>query len=52
MLVMKDEGTGERYARMVEHKGLREGEDGAWIVSDVLAELRSWGHQGEKQDTY
>ena len=28
MLVMKDEQTGDRYARMVQHKGTREGEDG------------------------
>ena len=46
MLIMKDEQTGEVYARMVEHKGLREGEDGTWIVSDIIAELKSWGHQG------
>ena len=46
MLVMKDEQTGDRYARMVQHKGTREGDDGGWIVADVLAELRAWGHQG------
>ena len=46
MMVMKEEASGEAYARMVEHKGLREGEDGTWIVSDILAELRSWGHRG------
>ena len=46
MLVMKDETTGERYARMVEHKGLHEGDESAWVVSDIIAELRSWGHQG------
>ena len=46
MLVMKDEKSGEVYARVVEHKGLREGEDGTWIVSDIIAELKSWGYQG------
>ena len=46
MLVMKDEQTGDRYARMVQHKGTRERDDGGWIVADVLAELRAWGHQG------
>merc|ERR1712051_164500 len=46
MLVMKDEGTSEKHARMVEHKGLMEGEDGTWIVSDIVAELKSWGHRG------
>ena len=46
MMIMKDESTGERYARIVEHKGLREGEDGTWIVSDMVRELRAWGHQG------
>ena len=28
MLVMKDESSGELYARMVAHKGLNEGEEG------------------------
>ena len=46
MMIMKDERTGERYGRMVEHKGLREGDDGTWIVSDMVRELRTWGHQG------
>ena len=46
MLVMKEESTGERYARMVEHKGLHEGDESSWVVSDVIAELRPWGHQG------
>ena len=46
MLVMKEEGTGEVYARMVAHKGLGEGEEGEWIVTYVIDELKSWGHQG------
>ena len=45
MLVMKDEQSGEVYARVVEHKGLREGDDGSWIVSDAVAELKAWGYQ-------
>ena len=46
MIVMKDESTGEKYARIVQHKGIREGEDAMWIVSDIIAELKAWGHQG------
>ena len=46
MLVLKEEKDGEVYARMVAHKGLHEGEEGTWIVSDILEELKSWGHQG------
>ena len=46
MICMKEEETGDRYARMVEHKGTSQGEDALWIVMDVIAELRSWGHQG------
>ena len=39
MIVAVDESTGEKYGRVVEHKGLREGTDGSWIVSDLLAEM-------------
>ena len=46
MVVMVDEATGEKYARVVEHKGLREGDDGTWIASDILAELHAWGYRG------
>ena len=46
MIVMKDESTGEKYARIVAHKGVQEGEDGVWIVNDIVAELKSWGYQG------
>ena len=46
MLVLKEETDGEVYARMVAHKGLHEGEEGTWVVSDILEELKSWGHQG------
>ena len=51
MLVMKDESTGERYARMVEHKGLHEGDESTWVVSDVTADLKYWGIKEEKQNT-
>ena len=46
MVVMVGEATGENYARVVEHKGLREGDDGTWIASDILAELHAWGYRG------
>ena len=31
---------------MVAHSGLCEGDEGTWIVSDILEELKAWGHQG------
>ena len=51
MIVMVDEETGEKYARCVSQKGL--GEDGEldWLIADMLAELKSWGHQGGRPRT-
>ena len=46
MIVMLDEGTGEKYARKVEQKGLGEDGEMEWLVQDMLKELRSWGYQG------
>ena len=46
MIVMIDEETGEKYARSVDQKGLGEDGDMDWLVADMLAELKSWGHQG------
>ena len=46
IMMMVDEGTGEKYARAVGMKGL--GSDGRmdWLVKDISAELKMWGHTG------
>jgi len=46
MLVVLDEKSGSRYARLVGRKGL--GSDGEmdWLVEDLLITLKSWGHAG------
>ena len=43
MIVMVDEGTGEKYTRAVGKKGA-EGMD--WLIKDISRELVSWGHAG------
>ena len=42
MLVMLDEGRGNRYARMVDQKGLGEGSE--CLLIDMAEEVRSWGY--------
>jgi len=46
MLVVLDERSGSRYARLVGRKGL--GSDGEmdWLVEDLLITLKGWGHAG------
>ena len=46
MLVMIDEKTKDRYARAVGQKGI--GDDGNmdWLIKDLSAELKTWGHAG------
>ena len=46
LLVMVDEGTGERYARAVGKKGLGAFGEMDWLVKDMAEELRSWGYTG------
>ena len=46
MLVMVDEQSGEKYARVVNHKGLKDQANDGWIVADIIEELRTWGHAG------
>ena len=43
MFVMMDEERGNRYARMLEHKGTDKGEN-EWLILDAAEEIRSWGH--------
>ena len=46
LLVMVDEGTGERYARAVGQKGLGNPGDMDWLIRDMSEELKCWGHAG------
>ena len=39
IIVMVDESTGDKYARVVENKGPVE-----WLIKDLSDELKSWGH--------
>ena len=43
LFIMIDEETKDRYARAVGKKGVT---DMDWLVKDIVAELRAWGHQG------
>ena len=46
ILIMVDESTGEKYARAAGSKGLTGEDSSQWLVRDIAAELRSWGHAG------
>ena len=46
ILVMVDETTGEKYARLVGKKGLGEAGEMEWLLKDLREELVSWGHAG------
>ena len=46
VMVMVDESTGNKYMRMVEHKGLEGEGDNSWLVKDMHQELKSWEHPG------
>ena len=46
MLVMVDETTGDRFARLAGQKGLGEDREMMWLVKDAAEELRAWGHPG------
>ena len=46
ILVMLDESTGEKYARVVGQKGLGRDGDMDWLVKDLSEELKAWGHAG------
>ena len=45
-MVTVDESTGNKYMRMVEHKGLEGEGDTSWLVKDMHQELKSWGYPG------
>ena len=42
-IVMVNEATGERYARVVAKKGV--GPEIDWVIRDMTEELKMWGHQ-------
>ena len=46
MMVMVDESTGNKYMRVVGHKGLEGEGDNSWLVKDMHQEQRSWGYPG------
>ena len=46
MMVMADESTGNKYMRVVDHKGFEGYGDNSWLVKDMHQELKSWGHPG------
>ena len=47
-IVMVNEKTSERYARVVAKKGV--GPEVDWVVRDIAEELKMWGHPGGPQD--
>ena len=46
LIVMVDEGTGEKYARAVGHKGIGQEHETDWLIKDMSNELKIWGHPG------
>ena len=46
LIVMTDEGTGEKYARAVGQKGLGSEGEMDWMIKDMSTELKVWGHPG------
>ena len=45
-LIMTDESTGNRYMRLVDQKGMGRKREMAWLVNDIHAEFKAWGHPG------
>ena len=46
LIVMTDEGTGEKYVRAVGQKGLGAEGEMDWLIKDLSTELKVWGHPG------
>ena len=46
MIVMVDEGAGEKYARGVSQKGIGEDGEMKWLIDDMQRELKGWGYPG------
>ena len=43
---MVDEQTGEKYARAAGRKGAGVAGEMDWLIQDIVAELKAWGHSG------
>jgi len=50
-LILFDESTGNKYMRLVEQKGLGKKVDLTWLIRDVHAVLKSWGHPGRGRNS-
>ena len=46
LLVVVNEDSGEKYARMTGRKGVGEMGECDWLMKDLCEELRTWGHAG------
>ena len=46
MLVMIEENTKDRYARAVGQKGIGDNGNIYWLIKDMSAESKTWGHAG------
>ena len=46
VLVAMHESTDEKHARAARQKGVGSEGEAQWLVKDVAAEMRTWGHQG------
>ena len=46
MLVVVNERTKEKFARLTGKKGMGEGGEMDWLVKDLAEELKTWGHAG------
>ena len=46
ILVVVNESTGEKFARLVGKKGLGQEGEMDWVVKDLVEELKTWGHAG------
>ena len=46
LLVVVDERSGSRYARLVGQKGLGSAGEMDWLVKDISTTMKSWEHAG------
>ena len=46
LFVMVDEETGDKYVRAVGQKGVGPEGEMDWLIKDISAELKAWGHPG------
>ena len=46
LIVMVDESTNEKYARVVGHKGLGDNHERDWLFKVMSLEMKYWGYPG------